>query len=52
VACGLLPGVFRGHLLQTGKICEEIVTVEDLRRCPRLFAVNSLRKWLPAVLVE
>jgi para-aminobenzoate synthetase/4-amino-4-deoxychorismate lyase len=51
VACGLLPGVFRGHLLQTGQVGEEIVSVEDLRRCPRLFAVNSLRKWLPAVLV-
>jgi para-aminobenzoate synthetase/4-amino-4-deoxychorismate lyase len=51
VACGLLPGVFRGHLLQTGQVGEEIVSLDDLRRRPRLFAVNSLRKWLPAVLV-
>ena len=49
VACGLLPGVFRGHLLETGQIEERIVTVDDLRRAQRLFIVNSVRKWLPAV---
>jgi para-aminobenzoate synthetase/4-amino-4-deoxychorismate lyase len=47
LACGLLPGVFRAHLLQTGQIQEEIVTLEDLRRAPRLFAVNSVRRWIP-----
>jgi para-aminobenzoate synthetase/4-amino-4-deoxychorismate lyase len=50
VSCGLLPGVFRAHLLETGQVCEEIVRVGDLRRAGRLFAVNSVRKWLPAVL--
>ena len=50
--CGLLPGTFRAHLLETGQIAEEIVTLEDLRRAGKLFAVNSVRKWLPAVIVE
>ena len=51
VACGLLPGIFRSHLLETGQIHEEIVTVEDLWRAKNLFAVNSVRKWMPAVMV-
>jgi para-aminobenzoate synthetase/4-amino-4-deoxychorismate lyase len=49
VACGLLPGVFRAHLVETGQVAEEIVSLEDLRRCTRLFVVNSLRRWIPAV---
>ena len=52
VACGLLPGVFRAHLLETGQICEEILTLKDLTQASRLFAVNSVRRWLPAVLKE
>ena len=50
VACGLLPGVFRAHLLETGQIHEEIITLDDLRHAKQLFAVNSVRKWMPAVL--
>ena len=52
VECGLLPGTFRAHLLETGKIAEEIVTLEDLRQAERLFAVNSVRKRLPAALID
>lgn len=52
VACGLLAGVFRAHLLETGRIAEEVVTIEDLRRAPRVFAVNSVRRWMPAVFQE
>jgi len=52
VACGLLPGVFRAHLLETGQIREQVVTVDDLCRAKQLFAVNSVRKWLPAVMVS
>jgi para-aminobenzoate synthetase/4-amino-4-deoxychorismate lyase len=51
VRCGLLPGTFRAHLLETGEIAEEVVTLDDLRQTSELFAVNSVRKWLPAVLV-
>jgi len=51
VRCGLLPGVFRRHLLETGQIAERVVPVEDLRRATRLLAVNSVRRWMPAVLL-
>jgi para-aminobenzoate synthetase/4-amino-4-deoxychorismate lyase len=50
-ACGLLPGTFRAHLLDQGKVREEIVKVSDLGRCTRIFVVNSVRKWREAVLV-
>jgi len=49
-ACGLLPGVFRQWLLDRGEVTEQVVRVTDLRRAPRVFLVNSVRKWVPAVL--
>lgn len=52
VACGLLSGVFREHLLEAGIIAEDVVTIDDLRRSPRVFAINSVRRWMPAVLQE
>ncbi|MEN6458409.1 MAG: aminodeoxychorismate synthase component I [Thermoguttaceae bacterium] len=51
IACGLLPGVLRQHLLETAQIHEDTVSLDDLRRARRLFAVNSVRGWMPAVLV-
>jgi para-aminobenzoate synthetase / 4-amino-4-deoxychorismate lyase len=52
LSCGLLAGVFRAHLLDTGQIREEIITLEELRRAGRVFAVNSVRKWMPAAIGE
>jgi para-aminobenzoate synthetase / 4-amino-4-deoxychorismate lyase len=49
VECGLLPGVFRKHLLETGQIVEGIVTEDELRHAERVFAINSVRGWMPAV---
>jgi para-aminobenzoate synthetase/4-amino-4-deoxychorismate lyase len=51
LSCGLLPGVFRAHLIETGQIHEQIVTVDELLRAERVLVINSLRKWLPAVVV-
>lgn len=48
VECGLLAGVFRGQLLRGGQVAERIVTVDDLSRAGRIWAVNSVRKWMPA----
>jgi para-aminobenzoate synthetase/4-amino-4-deoxychorismate lyase len=52
VACGLLPGVFRAELLATGEVEEGVVTVEQLRRAPRLWLVNSVRGWMRGELIE
>jgi len=43
VHCGLLPGMYRSLLLEEGKITEEIINVQDLARCSRIWLVNSVR---------
>lgn len=48
--CGLLPGVFRAELLETGVVREGVLTRADLPRVRRLWLVNSLREWIPASL--
>jgi para-aminobenzoate synthetase/4-amino-4-deoxychorismate lyase len=45
VECGLLPGTFRAHLVETGQVVERSVLVQQLRDCTRIFRVNSIRKW-------
>ena len=52
VDCGLLPGVFRGHLLESREISERRIKIEDLPRASRIWTINSVRKWRDAVLVE
>jgi 4-amino-4-deoxychorismate lyase len=48
IHCGLLTGVLRAELLETGKAVEAIVTVDDLRRAKALFIGNSLRGLIQA----
>lgn len=50
LSCGLLPGVFRAHLLESGAIMERIIHREDLPHCSRVFLVNSVRKWIEVTL--
>ena len=52
VGCGLLAGVFRTQLIETGQLHEEVVTIDDLLRAERVLVINSVRKWLPAVVVS
>jgi para-aminobenzoate synthetase/4-amino-4-deoxychorismate lyase len=44
LSCGLLPGVFRAHLLETGQVEERIVRVDELKDCTKIFLVNSVRR--------
>ncbi len=44
---GLLPGVFRGELLERGEIRERPLRASDLQKAGRLWLVNSLRGWVP-----
>ncbi|MFH1879113.1 MAG: aminotransferase class IV [Candidatus Omnitrophota bacterium] len=50
VSCGLLPGVYRDHLLRSQelKLEEKIIHPEDIRKAGKLFIINSVRKILPA----
>jgi para-aminobenzoate synthetase/4-amino-4-deoxychorismate lyase len=45
--CGLLAGVFRGELLQSGQIRERVLRAADLRAAERVWLINSLREWVP-----
>jgi para-aminobenzoate synthetase / 4-amino-4-deoxychorismate lyase len=47
---GLLGGTFRAWLLDRGKVRERVLMVGDLKKCSRLFLINSVRKWQEAVL--
>ncbi len=51
ITCGLLPGVLRAELLERGEIAEGLVTRNDLTQASRVWLINSLRGWVPAVLV-
>ena len=43
--CGLLPGIFREHLLQRGAVREAILMPHDLMRANAAFLINSVRGW-------
>jgi para-aminobenzoate synthetase/4-amino-4-deoxychorismate lyase len=45
ITCGVLPGTFRAHLLETGKVHERTIPVRELPQCTKLFRINSLRGW-------
>jgi len=47
IDCGLLPGVYRKHLIETGRIHEGRVTVNELARADAVFLINSVRGWIP-----
>lgn len=51
VLCGLLNGTMRQDLLDQGRIEEAPVTCDMLKNCDGLFLINSVRGWMPAVLV-
>ncbi|MCX5704731.1 MAG: aminodeoxychorismate synthase component I [Candidatus Omnitrophica bacterium] len=52
VTCGLLPGIFRQHLLDIGKAREKTLTVGDLRKADKIFACNSVRGLVEVKLKE
>ena len=49
-SCGLLPGVLRAHLLETGKAVEAVLSLGDLERAPAIYAGNALRGLIPVSL--
>jgi para-aminobenzoate synthetase/4-amino-4-deoxychorismate lyase len=51
VSCGLLPGTYREELLEQGVITESVIRLDDLARHPRIWLVNSVRRWREATLL-
>ena len=49
LGCGLLPGVMRRHLLESGRAVEAILRVEDLL-CSPIYLANALRGLIPVTL--
>ncbi len=50
--CGLLPGVFRATLIASGQLEEDIITLDELRRAPRVHLINSVRGWIDVTIVD
>ena len=46
IECGLLPGVFRNHLLARGEIKERVITIDEFQNAHEFFLINSVRKWI------
>ncbi len=49
---GLLAGTFRDQLLADGKIRERVIHKEELRQASSFFLINSVQRWMQAVLVD
>ena len=44
----LLPGVFRGELVRSGRVVERTILKHEAVAASRLWLVNSLREWIDA----
>jgi para-aminobenzoate synthetase/4-amino-4-deoxychorismate lyase len=44
LSCGVLPGIFRRHLLETrADVSERVLTIDDLKAADAVYLCNSLR---------
>ena len=50
VSSGLLPGVMRRHLLESGRAVERVLYREDLLTAPAIYLSNALRGLFPVTL--
>ncbi len=51
LSCGLLAGTFRQFLLDSRQIEEAIITQDEIKTCPDIYLINSVRRWRKVVLV-
>jgi para-aminobenzoate synthetase/4-amino-4-deoxychorismate lyase len=47
LGCGLLPGVMRRHLLESGRAVEHVLYKEDLLNASTVYLANALRGLIP-----
>ena len=45
---GCLPGIYREVALESGRVTERVITLDDLGRAEELAVANSVRLWCPA----
>ena len=49
---GLLPGILRAELIETGQVQEKTMSLDDLLTAETLYLGNSLRGLIPAALID
>ena len=52
LACGLLPGVMRRHLLESGRARESVLMLDDLTNADAVYLANALRGLFPVSLLR
>jgi para-aminobenzoate synthetase/4-amino-4-deoxychorismate lyase len=52
LACGLLPGILRGRLIEAAKAREAVIAAHEVRAAETMYVGNSARGLLRATLVE
>ena len=40
---GILPGIYRQHLLKTGQVEEKVLTLADLNQAEAVYGCNAVR---------
>ena len=40
---GILPGIYRQHLLETGQVEEKVLTLKDLAQAEAIYGCNAVR---------
>lgn len=43
IRLGILPGIYRQHLLETGQVKEKIMTLADLAQAEAIYGCNAVR---------
>ena len=43
IRLGILPGIYRHHLLETGQVEEKVLTLKDLARAEAIYGCNAVR---------
>ena len=43
ISQGILPGIYRQHLLETGQVEEKVLTVQDLDQAETIYGCNAVR---------
>ncbi|HKP13360.1 MAG TPA: aminodeoxychorismate synthase component I, partial [Blastocatellia bacterium] len=51
-ACGLLRGTLAAELISAGELSERVITKAELERAQTFYLINSVRKWMQAVLID
>jgi len=52
LSAGLLPGILRAELIETGRAVEKTLTIKDLLTADKVYLGNSLRGLIPAILMD